>query len=82
MTSLLLVVALIAFLSGATSAVFLMLFIGIRKGDRPERVQGSRKAPARRLHPYRARHLDLAERPGLPPRPRRPLTREAPGSQP
>ena len=42
MTSLMLVVALITFLAGATAAVFLMLFIGIRKGDRPERVLGTR----------------------------------------
>ena len=45
MTSLMLVVALIAFLAGATVTVFLMLFIGIRKGDRPERILGARIAP-------------------------------------
>ena len=45
MTSLMLVVALIAFLAGVTAAVFLMLFIGIRKGDRPERILGTRNAP-------------------------------------
>ena len=45
MASLMLVVALIAFLAGVTAAVFLMLFIGIRKGDRPERVLGDPNAP-------------------------------------
>jgi hypothetical protein len=45
MASLVLVVALIAFLAGVTAAVFLMLFIGIRKGDRPERVTGPRNSP-------------------------------------
>ena len=45
MASLVLVVALIAFLAGVTAAVFLMLFIGIRKGDRPERILGTRNAP-------------------------------------
>ena len=45
MASLVLVVALIAFLAGVAAAVFLMLFIGIRKGDRPERVTGPRNSP-------------------------------------
>lgn len=45
MASFLLVVALIAFLAGAVTAVFLMLFIGIRKGDRPERIRGARNSP-------------------------------------
>jgi len=45
MVSLVLVVALIAFLAGVAAAVFLMLFIGIRKGDRPERVTGPRNSP-------------------------------------
>lgn len=45
MASLMLVVVLIAFLAGVTAAVFLMLFIGIRKGDRPERVLGAPNAP-------------------------------------
>ena len=44
MISLVLVVALTAFLGGAAAAVFLMLFIGIRKGDRPERITGIRNA--------------------------------------
>ena len=39
--SLVLVVALVAFLTGAATAVFLMLFIAIRKGDRPERILGN-----------------------------------------
>jgi hypothetical protein len=38
MASLVLVIALTAFLAGAAAAVFSMLFIGIRKGDRPERI--------------------------------------------
>ena len=38
--SFVLVVALVAFLAGAAAAVFLMLFIAIRKGDRPERILG------------------------------------------
>ena len=45
MTSLVLIVALIAFLTGATTAAFLMVFIGIRKGDRPERITGTRNSP-------------------------------------
>lgn len=45
MASLVLVVALTAFAAGATAAVFLMLFIGIRKGDRPERITGTRNSP-------------------------------------
>jgi hypothetical protein len=40
MASFVLVIALVAFLSGAAAAVFLMLFIAIRKGDRPERILG------------------------------------------
>ena len=39
--SFVLVVALVAFLAGAAAAVFLMLFIAIRKGDRPERILGN-----------------------------------------
>ena len=45
MTSVVLVVALIAFLTGATVTVFLLLFIGIRRGDRPERIVGTRNSP-------------------------------------
>lgn len=45
MASLVLVVALISFLAGVTAAVFLMLFIGIRRGDRPERITGHRNSP-------------------------------------
>jgi hypothetical protein len=36
-----LVIALVAYLSGAASAVFLMVVIGIRRGDRPERILDS-----------------------------------------
>ena len=42
MASFVLVVALVAFLTGAATAVFLILIISIRKGDRPDRVQGPR----------------------------------------
>ena len=42
--SLVLVVALVAFLAGAAATAFLMLFIAIRKGDRPERILGSRNS--------------------------------------
>lgn len=45
MAAFVLVVALTAFLGGVAAAVFLMLFIGIRKGDRPERILRARKAP-------------------------------------
>lgn len=38
------VVALVAFSAGVTAAVFLMLSIGIRKGDRPERIIGTRNS--------------------------------------
>jgi hypothetical protein len=43
MTSFVLVVAGIAFMSGAVAAVFIMLIIGIRKGDR--RLRGGRSTP-------------------------------------
>jgi hypothetical protein len=33
-----LVIAAVAYLAGAASAAFLMVVIGIRKGDRPERI--------------------------------------------
>ena len=36
-----LVIALVAYLSGAASAAFLMMVIGIRRGDRPERILNS-----------------------------------------
>jgi hypothetical protein len=45
MTSLLLVVAVTAFLSGAAIAVFVMLVIGIRKADRPRRPGGAYSTP-------------------------------------
>ena len=45
MISLVLMVALVAFVTGAVTAVFLMLFIAIRRGDRPERILGNRNAP-------------------------------------
>jgi hypothetical protein len=44
MISLMLVVALVCFLAGITTAVFFMLFIAIRKGDRPERILGARNS--------------------------------------
>ena len=45
MIPLVLIVALVAFAAGATATVFLMLFIAIRRGDRPERILGNRNAP-------------------------------------
>jgi len=45
MAAFVLVVALTAFLVGVATAVFLMLSIGIRKGDRPERIVGTRDTP-------------------------------------
>jgi hypothetical protein len=42
MTSFVFVAVGIAFLSGAVSAVFLMLVIGIRRGDRPRHPSASR----------------------------------------
>ena len=36
-----LVIALDAYLSGAASGVFLVVVIGIRRGDRPERILNS-----------------------------------------
>ena len=44
MASLVLVTALTAFLAGTAAGVFLMLFIAIRKGDRPERVLDRRSS--------------------------------------
>jgi hypothetical protein len=44
MTSFTLVIAAAAFLSGAASAVFLMIVIGIRKADR-RRLPGAQNAP-------------------------------------
>ena len=38
MISLIFVIALAAFLAGAATAVFLMLVVGIRKNDRPDRI--------------------------------------------
>lgn len=37
-----LVIALTAFLAGVGAAVFIILVIGIRKGDRPERILENR----------------------------------------
>ena len=45
MISLVLVVALVAFVAGAAAGVFLVLFTAIRRGDRPERILGNRNAP-------------------------------------
>ena len=50
MTSLGLVLVVTAFLSGAACAVFVMIVIGIRQGDRP-------------WHLHHAGHRQLAERP-------------------
>ena len=45
MASLMVVIALTAFLGGAAAAVFFMLVTGIRKGDRPERTLEPRSSP-------------------------------------
>lgn len=45
MTSFVFVVGVIAFLSGAVAAVFVMLVIGIRRGDRQRRLPASRDTP-------------------------------------
>ena len=45
MASVLIVVAVTAFLSGAATAVFVMLVIGIRKADQPHRLPGGRSTP-------------------------------------
>jgi hypothetical protein len=39
-----LVITAVAYLAGAASAVFLVIVIGIRKNDRPERIVGSRSS--------------------------------------
>lgn len=39
-----LVIAATAFLAGALTAAFAVFFIGIRKGDRPERILGPRSS--------------------------------------
>ena len=41
MSSFDLVIALTAFLSGAASVVFVMIVVGIRKGDRPWHLRGA-----------------------------------------
>ena len=45
MASLVLVIAVIAFLSGGLAAVFIMLVIGIHKGDRTRSVPACRTTP-------------------------------------
>jgi hypothetical protein len=45
MTSLMLVIAVTAFLSGAAAAVFVMLVIGIRKADRPRSLPDATSTP-------------------------------------
>jgi hypothetical protein len=45
MTSVSLVIAVTSFLSGAAAAVFTMLVIGIRKGDRPWHLHPARSTP-------------------------------------
>ena len=46
MSSLVLVIAVTAFLSGAACAVFIMIVVGIRKGDRPWHLRGGRDTAA------------------------------------
>jgi hypothetical protein len=45
MATLMLVIAVTAFLTGAASAVFIMLVIGIRKADRPRGLPSARITP-------------------------------------
>lgn len=45
MFSLALVIAVTAFLSGAVTAVFSVIVIGIRRNDRPKSFPGPRNAP-------------------------------------
>lgn len=47
MISLIFVIALAAFLAGAATAVFLMLVVGIRKNDRPDRILQPSPTPGR-----------------------------------
>ena len=37
-----LVITAVAYLAGAASGAFLLVVIGIRRGDRPERITGTR----------------------------------------
>ena len=62
-----LVITAVAYLAGAASAVFLVAVIGIRRGDRPERILQRRFPLVRGLCPPRAAQRHLAGRPGLPP---------------
>ena len=78
MASLMLVIAVTAFLAGAASAVFAMLVIGIRKADRPRSLPGARSHPAGRRHPHHATCWHLARR-SRPRRPRSRLTGTQPG---
>ena len=39
-----LVITAVAYLAGAGSAVFLVVVTGIRRGDRPERILGTRSS--------------------------------------
>jgi hypothetical protein len=45
MTSLILVIAVTAFLAGAATAAFLMIVIGIRKADHPRRAPSPQDNP-------------------------------------
>jgi hypothetical protein len=45
MASLALVIAIAAFLAGGATGIFVMLVIGIRKGDRPRRGPAARNTP-------------------------------------
>ena len=63
MTSLAAVIAVTAFLSGALTAVFLMLVIGIRKVDRP---RGLPRAPVTPLDAVTRTVLGAGTRPNGP----------------
>jgi hypothetical protein len=63
MASFIVVITVIAFLSGGVTAVFIMLVIGIRKGDRPRRLSGPCNTP---LDTFTRTTLGASTWPGSP----------------
>lgn len=63
MVTFVLVIAAIAFLSGALAAVFIMLVIGIRRGDRARDQPGCRNTP---LDAFTRTTLGASTWPGSP----------------
>ena len=74
MASFVLVIAITAFLAGGATGIFVMLVIGIRKGDRPRSRARRPEHPTGRGHPLHAAGQHLAQQPGRPRRPRPALT--------